>query len=98
MSVLFWALYAALSIFILVMWVRLVIDFIVNFNRGWRPAGFGLVLAEIVFTITDPPIKFVRRFVPPLRFGGVALDFAWTIVMLVAIVLSYVVSGLLRSS
>jgi len=95
-SVLFWALYAALSIFILVMWVRLILDFIVNFNRGWRPAGFGLVLAEIVFTITDPPIKLVRRFLPPVRFGGVALDFAWTIVMLVAIVLSYVISGLLR--
>ena len=96
MSVLFWALYAALSIFILVMWVRLILDFIVNFNRGWRPAGFGLVLAEIVFTITDPPIKLVRRFLPPVRFGGIALDFAWTIVMLVAIVLSYVISGLLR--
>ena len=96
MSVLFWAVYVALSIFILVMWVRLILDFVVNFNRGWRPSGFGLVLAEVVFTITDPPIKFVRRFVPPVRFGGVALDFSWTIVMLVAIVLSYVASGLLR--
>ena len=96
MSVLFWTVYIVLSIFILVMWVRLILDFVVNFNRGWRPSGFGLVLAEVVFTITDPPIKLVRRFVPPMRFGGVALDFAWTIVMLVAIVLSYVASGLLR--
>ena len=96
MSVLFWALYAALSIFILVMWVRLILDFIVNFNRGWRPTGIGLVLAEIVFTITDPPIKLVRRFLPPVRFGGIALDFSWTVVMLVAIVLSYICSGLLR--
>jgi len=95
-SVLFWALYAALSIFILVMWVRLILDFIVNFNRGWRPSGIGLVLAEIVFTITDPPIKLVRRFLPPVRFGGIALDFSWTVVMLVAIVLSYICSGLLR--
>ena len=96
MSVLFWTVYIVLSIFILVMWVRLILDFVVNFNRGWRPSGFGLVLAEVVFTITDPPIKLVRRFVPPVRFGGVALDFSWTIVMLVAIVLSYVVSVTLR--
>ena len=96
MSVLFWALYAAITIFILVMWVRLILDFVVNFNRGWRPSGFGLVLAEVVFTITDPPIKFVRRFVPPVRFGAVALDFSWTIVMLVAIVISYIVSVTLR--
>ncbi len=96
MSVLFWAVYAALSIFILIMWVRLILDFVVNFNRGWRPAGAGLVLAEVVFTITDPPIKFVRRFVPAVRLGAVALDFSWTIVMLVAIVLSYIVSAQLR--
>jgi YggT family protein len=95
-SLIFWAVYAALSIFILVMWVRLILDFVVNFNRGWRPSGLGLVLAEVVFTITDPPIKFVRRFVPPVRFGGMALDFAWTIVMLVAIVLSYVAFGFIR--
>jgi YggT family protein len=94
--VLFWAVYAALTIFILVMWVRLILDFVVNFNRGWRPSGVALVLAEVVFTITDPPIKLVRRIVPPVRFGGVALDFAWTIVMLVAILLSYVVSVSLR--
>ena len=96
MSVLFWALYVALVVFMLLMWVRLILDFVVSFNRGWRPSGFGLVLAEVVFTITDPPIKLVRRFVPPVRFGGIALDLAWTIVMLVAIVLSYIFFGLTR--
>jgi len=94
--VLFWALYVALVVFMLLMWVRLILDFVVSFNRGWRPSGFGLVLAEVVFTITDPPIKLVRRFVPPVRFGGIALDLAWTIVMLVAIVLSYIFFGLTR--
>lgn len=84
-------LYIALTVFIVVMWVRLVLDLIVNFSRGWRPRGVGLVVAEVAFTVTDPPIKFVRRIIPPVRFGGVAFDFAWTIVLLVAIVLSYVV-------
>jgi len=83
--------YAAISIFILIMWVRLIFDFVLNFSRGWRPTGFALVIAEIAFTITDPPIKLVRRVLPPLRIGGIALDFAWTIVMLAAIILSYVV-------
>jgi YggT family protein len=95
-SIIFGVLYGALSIFILIMWVRLILDFVVNFNRGWRPSGVGLVLAEVAFSVTDPPIKFVRRFLPPVRFGGIALDFAWTIVILVAIVLSYVCSGFLR--
>ena len=96
MSVLIWALYALVSVFIIVMWIRLVLDFILSFNRSWRPHGAGLVFAEIVFTITDPPIRLVRRVVPPLRFGGLALDLAWTIVMFAALVVSFVLSGLLR--
>ena len=95
MSLLIWALYALVSLFILVMWIRLILDFVVSFNRSWRPHGAGLVFAEIVFTITDPPIRLVRRAVPPLRFGGLMLDLAWTIVMLVALVASFVLSGLL---
>ena len=96
MSILFWLLYGLVSIFILIMWVRLVLDFLVQFNRGWRPRGAGLVLAEVAYSVTDPPIKLVRRIVPPLRFGGAALDLGWTIVMLVAIILSYIISGLLN--
>ena len=95
MSLLIWALYALVSIFILVMWIRLILDFVVSFNRSWRPRGAGLVFAEIVFTITDPPIRLVRRIVPPLRFGGLVLDLAWTIVMFAALVVSFVLSGLL---
>jgi YggT family protein len=90
-SVIATILYIALTLFIIVMWVRLVLDLVVNFSRGWRPKGAGLVIAEAAFTVTDPPIKFVRRFVPPVRFGGVALDFSWTIVLLAAIIVSYIV-------
>ena len=96
MNILVLAVYAALSIFILIMWVRLIFDFVINFNRGWRPKGFALVIAEIAFTVTDPPIKAVRRVIPPLRIGGIALDFGWTLVMLAAIILSYVVGGFLN--
>ena len=87
--------FAALNIFVLIMWVRLIFDFVVSFNRGWRPAGFALVIAEVAYTVTDPPIKFVRRFVKPVRFGAASLDFSWTIVMLAAIVLSFFVSNAL---
>ncbi len=72
------------------MWGRFVLDLARNFARDWRPKGFWLVLAELVFTLTDPPIRLVRRFVPPIRVGGSGLDFSWSIVMLVVIVLMYV--------
>jgi YggT family protein len=51
-------------------------------NRGWRPPGILMPVVDFAFTITDPPLKFVRRFVPPLRLGVVALDLAWTIVLI----------------
>ena len=72
------------------MWARFVLDLARNFSRGWRPKGFWLILAELVFTVTDPPIRFVRRFVPPIKVGGGGLDFSWSIVMLVVIVLMYI--------
>ena len=92
MSTLFLVLYVAISLFIIIMMVRFLFDFIANVNRDWRPRGPGLVLAEVAYSVTDPPLKFVRRFVRPVRISdGASLDLAGMIVMLIAIVLSYVV-------
>jgi YggT family protein len=54
------------------------------FARNWRPKSFVLALFEIIYSLTDRPMKFVQRFVPPLRLGGVALDLSF-IVLLIAI-------------
>jgi YggT family protein len=81
--------YYALLLFFFIMWARFILDFARNFARNWRPTGFGLVVAEVVFTVTDPPLRAVRRVIPPIRFGGIALDFGWSIVMLGVIVLMY---------
>jgi YggT family protein len=83
-------LYYALSLFIVIMWARLIFDLIASFQRGWRPQGFWLVIAEFAYVVTDPPVKAVRRVVPPLRIGGISLDFGWSIVILAAIILSYI--------
>ena len=83
--------YWLLSIFIVIMWARFVLDLVAVYARNWRPRGFVLVLAELVFTITDPPVRAVRRFVKPVRLGNAMIDFSWSIVMLAAIILSYIV-------
>ncbi len=95
MTVLFLVLYFAISLFIIVMWVRLVFDLISSVNRGWRPSGLALVIAELAYTITDPPIKLVRKAVPPLRVSEISLDLSWTIVMIVAFILSFAVTQFL---
>ena len=88
--------YLALNVFIIMMWARLVLDLARTFAREWRPRGALLVLAEVVFTVTDPPIKLVRRAIPPLRVGGIALDFAWTIVLLACLLLVSIIVGFIN--
>ena len=78
---------ALLLIYILLLLARLVMEYIPLFNRQWRPRGVGLVLAEIVFTVTDPPIKLFRRVIPPLRLGTIAIDFGFPLTMLLCFIL-----------
>ena len=75
-------LYWLLSAYFLVLIVRLILDWVQVFSRDWRPSGVLLVIAEVVYSLTDPPIRFLRKFIPPLRLGGVALDLAFLVLIL----------------
>ena len=74
MSTVLSVLIIALRLFIFVLIARVVLEMVQSFSRTWRPTGFVLVLAEIVYTITDPPLKFLRKFIKPVRLGSIALD------------------------
>ncbi|SBS74033.1 YggT family protein [uncultured Microbacterium sp.] len=80
-----------LLVYILLLLARLIMEYIPLFNREWRPRGFGLVLAEIVYTVTDPPIKLFRRLIPPLRIGVIAIDLGFPLTMLLCFILLSVV-------
>jgi YggT family protein len=69
-----------------------VVDWVQVFARSWSPRGVVLFLLEIVYTVTDPPIMFVRRFVPPLRLGAVALDTSFLIVLVIVYLLRILVA------
>jgi YggT family protein len=76
-----------LLLYIFVLFARLVLEYIPMFNREWRPKGAVLVLAEVVYTLTDPPIRMFRKVIPPLRVGGIAIDFAFALTMLICFIL-----------
>jgi YggT family protein len=76
-----------LQLFLILLFVRFVFDWVQVFARSWSPRGVLLVLLEIVYSATDPPINLVRRFVPPLRIGSIALDLAFIIVLIAVYVL-----------
>ncbi|MFT2816562.1 YggT family protein [Leifsonia sp. A12D58] len=79
-------LYFALLLYFFVLWGRFILDLVRTVNHNWRPRGAGLVAASMVYTLTDPPVKFFRRLLPPLRLGPVAFDFGWSLTMLCTIV------------
>jgi YggT family protein len=81
----------ALQIFFWLMLIRLVFDWVQVFARSWAPKGPVLVLLEIVYSVTDPPIMFIRRFVPPLRIGSVAIDTSFLIVLVIVYLLQALV-------
>jgi YggT family protein len=74
--------YVALWFFFLLLIGRLVLDYIQMFARSWRPRGPLLVVAEIVYTITDPPLKALRRVIPPLRIGQITLDLSFLVLVI----------------
>lgn len=83
MNVVVSVLTTLLWIFLLFLIGRLILEMVQSFARSWKPTGFVLVLAEIVYTVTDPPLKLLRRFIPPLRLGNVALDLSFTVLFFV---------------
>ena len=86
-------LYYVVYVFFVLMMVRLVFDYVQMFARSWRPTGPVLVVLEVVYSITDPPIKLVRRFVPPLRLGSVMLDTSFFIVLIVVYLLQLLLTS-----
>lgn len=83
-----------LNLFLLLLIFRLVMEYVFLFARSYRPKGFVLVLLELAYSVTDPPLKLFRRVIPPLRIGGVALDLAFLLLFILVQILKSVVSQL----
>ncbi|MCM3907261.1 MULTISPECIES: YggT family protein [Trueperella] len=78
--VLFWAC----QLYILVLIGRVVLDFVQILSRDWYPSGALVVLANLIYKLTDPPLKLLAKFIPPLNLGGVSLDLGF-IVLFIAV-------------
>jgi YggT family protein len=78
--------------FFILLIARFVIDWIRVFAREWRPSGIALVIAETVYTVTDPPLRALRKLIPPLTLGGIRIDFAFLVLFLLCSILLGVLS------
>ena len=80
-----------LTIYLVVLIGRMIFSWVQAFARDWHPTGILLVIAESIFTITDPPLKLLRRFIPTVRLGMVALDLSFMVLFIVILFLLEVV-------
>ena len=89
-------LYVALRIFLLLLIARLVLEYVQIFARNWRPSGIMLVIAEVVYTATDPPLRALRRVLPQLRLGGIAIDLAFMVLVFLVLIATSVVRNVFQ--
>ena len=82
------------GLFLLLLFVRVVFDWIQVFAREWRPRGIALVVAEATYTVTDPPLRALRRVIPPLSLGAFRLDMAFLVLVIICVILQSVLGSL----
>ena len=87
-------IYFLLFVFWLLLIGRIIVEFIRTFARDWRPTGIVVVILEAIFTVTDPPIKLLRRLIPSINLGGVRLDLSIMVLLFIVFILMSVVQGL----
>lgn len=94
MSIITAALYLLLTLFQLALIIRIIFDITQQYARQWRPKGLVLMTAMSVYTVTDPPIRWIRQRIPPLNLGGISLDVGFLIVFFAVVILKMVVRGI----
>ena len=92
---LFWQIVSSvLLVFLVLLFARFVVDWVMVLARSWRPQGLVAAGLEVVYTTTDPPLKAVRKVIPPLNLGSVRLDLGFMVLLIVVLILRSITSSL----
>lgn len=83
-------IYYVINVYVFILILRVVLDWVQILARGWRPRGIILVLANLIYALTDPPVRFFGRLIPPLRIGGLALDMGFMVLFILLFVVQRV--------
>ena len=94
---LFWAIISAvLLVFLILLFARFVVDWVMVLARSWRPSGLVAAGLEVVYSTTDPPLKAVRRVIPPLNLGTIRLDLGFMVLLIGVVILRGITTSLAR--
>lgn len=91
----FWQIVSSvLLVFLILLFARFVVDWVMVLARGWRPSGLVAAGLEVVYATTDPPLKALRRVIPPLNLGSVRLDLGFMVLLIAVLILRNVTASL----
>jgi len=90
----FGIVYLALAILQILLLMRIVLDITESFARYWTPKGLALVVASVIVSITDPPLRWMRRRIKPLDIGGIRLDLSFLIFFIVVMIAKLIVGSI----
>lgn len=92
---LFWQIVSSvLLVFLILLFARFVVDWVLVLARSWRPTGFVAAGLEVVYSTTDPPLKAIRRVIPPLNLGSIRLDLGFMVLLIAVLVLKSITDSL----
>jgi YggT family protein len=99
LAIIFQIVYLALYFFVVVLLSRFVMQAVLQFGRRWRPGRGAAATLEVMWSVTDPPLKALRRVIPPLRLGSLSVDLAALVLMVILyVLLSFVVGPLISAT
>ncbi len=84
-------IYVLVLLFLYTLFARFVMSMVMSFGRRWRPGRGAAAALEVVWSVTDPPLKALRRVIPPLRLGTVNVDLAFLVLLVIVFLLMYIV-------
>ena len=76
-----------LLVFLILLFARFVVDWVMVLARSWRPSGLVAAGLEVVYATTDPPLKAIRKVIPPLNLGSIRLDLAFMVLLIAVYIL-----------
>ncbi|GHE13073.1 YggT family protein [Klenkia taihuensis] len=85
---------SVLLIFLILLFARFVVDWVMVLARSWRPSGAVAAGLEVVYAATDPPLKAVRKVIPPLNLGSIRLDLGFMVLLIAVLILRSIVDSL----
>ena len=94
---LFWNILSSiLLVFLVLLFARFVVDWVMVLARSWRPSGLVAAGLEVVYATTDPPLKAIRKVIPPLNLGAIRLDLGFMVLLIAVVILRGITTSLAR--